>query len=106
MRVLFIVVTLGLFGPSALALAANHVVHQKGRMFASEFTTIKKGQQITFLNDDTVPHNVISVSPGNEFDLGSQPPGSSTDVTFTKPAKASTSAPSTRRMRRRQRVTE
>ena len=84
MRVLFIVVTLGLFGPSALALAANHVVHQKGRLFASEFTTVKKGQQITFLNDDTVPHNVISVSPGNEFDLGSQPPGSSTDVTFTQ----------------------
>jgi plastocyanin len=26
----------------------------------------------------------MSVSPGNEFDLGSQRPGTSTDVTFTK----------------------
>jgi plastocyanin len=34
------------------------------------------------VNDDTVPHNIFSVSKGNEFNLGSQAPGASTDVTF------------------------
>jgi plastocyanin len=29
-----------------------------------------------------VPHNIISTSTGNEFNLGSQPPGAATDVTF------------------------
>ena len=36
----------------------------------------------TFFNDDSVPHNIMSASKGNEFNLGSQAPGSSTDVTF------------------------
>ncbi|MDU6140814.1 plastocyanin/azurin family copper-binding protein, partial [Bradyrhizobium sp.] len=40
------------------------------------------GGAITFLNDDTIPHNIMSTSKGNEFNLGSQPPGASTDVTF------------------------
>ena len=84
MRVIAARVVLGLFGPSALALAANYTVHQKGRKFFSEITTVRKGQPLTFLNDDTVPHNVFSTSVGNEFDLGSQGPGSSTDVTFTR----------------------
>jgi plastocyanin len=44
--------------------------------------TIKKGEAITFLNDDSVPHNIMSASKGNEFNLASQPPGTSTDVTF------------------------
>src|SRR5450631_841705 len=83
MRMLPFVIALGLFGPSALALAASHTIHQKGRMFSSEVKTIKKGEPLTLLNNDNVPHNVMSVSPGNEFDLGSQRPGTSTDVTFT-----------------------
>jgi plastocyanin len=51
-------------------------------MFSSENATIKRGETLTFLNDDSVPHNIMSTSHGNEFNLGSQPPGSSTDVTF------------------------
>jgi plastocyanin len=84
MRVIPFVVALGIFGPSVLASAANHIVHQKGRLFSSGPTTVRKGEPVTFLNDDTVPHNVVSVSGGNEFDLGSQRPGNSTDVTFTQ----------------------
>lgn len=64
------------------ALAANLTISQKGRMFSSESVSIKKGATLTFLNDDSVPHNIISTSKGNEFDLGSQQPGASTDVTF------------------------
>jgi plastocyanin len=64
------------------ALAASLTITQKGRMFSSESVSIKKGATLTFLNDDSVPHNILSTSKGNEFDLGSQPPGASTDVTF------------------------
>jgi plastocyanin len=69
-------------GLSTGALAATQVIHQQGRAFSSESLTVKKGEAITFLNDDTVPHNVMSASTGNEFNLGSLPPGSSTDVAF------------------------
>jgi plastocyanin len=71
-----------LAGLSVGALAANQVVHQQGRAFSLESMTVQKGEALTFLNDDTVPHNVFSTSKGNEFNLGSQSPGSSTDVTF------------------------
>ena len=64
------------------ALAATEVIHQQGRAFSTENMTIKKGATLTFLNDDSVPHNIMSTSKGNEFNLGSQLPGSSTDVTF------------------------
>jgi plastocyanin len=46
--------------------------------------TVKKGEPILFNNDDSVPHNVVSKSAGNEFDLGYQAPGASTPVTFDK----------------------
>lgn len=78
-----------IIGASATAVAAAQTITQtlaiaqKGRMFSTAAITIKKGDAVTFVNDDSVPHNAISVSPGNEFDLGSQRPGTSTDVTFT-----------------------
>jgi plastocyanin len=69
-------------GLSAGALAANLTISQKGRAFSSETVTLKKGGTLTFMNDDSIPHNIMSTSTGNEFNLGSQPPGASTDVTF------------------------
>lgn len=69
-------------GLSAGALAANLTISQKGRSFSSESVTLKKGGTLTFMNDDSIPHNIMSTSGGNEFNLGSQPPGASTDVTF------------------------
>jgi plastocyanin len=68
---------------SAVALTSEQVIGQHGRKFSADSVTVRKGMALTFLNDDTVPHNVVSVSNGNEFDLGSQPPGTSTDVKFT-----------------------
>jgi plastocyanin len=79
LTLLILVVTTGL---SAGALAATQVIHQQGRAFSVESVTIKKGEALTFLNDDSVPHNIMSTSKGNEFNLGSQGPGSSTDVSF------------------------
>ena len=72
-----------LAGLSAGAFAATGTtITQKGRVFSSESVSIKKGAAVTFVNDDTVPHNIVSTSKGNEFNLGSQAPGASTDVTF------------------------
>jgi len=69
-------------GLSTGAFAATEVIHQQGRAFSAESVTVKKGDPLTFLNDDSVPHNIMSASKGNEFNLGSQSPGSSTDVMF------------------------
>jgi plastocyanin len=69
-------------GFSVGAYAATEVIHQQGRVFSSESLSVKKGDAVTFLNDDTVPHNIMSATKGNEFNLGSQAPGTSTDVTF------------------------
>ena len=69
-------------GLSAGALAGNQMIHQQGRVFGPDSISIKKGDALTFLNDDTIPHNIMSASKGNEFNLGSQGPGMSTDVTF------------------------
>jgi plastocyanin len=77
-----------LTGLSAGALAAKEVVHQQGRAFSVASVTIKKGEALTFLNDDSVPHNIMSTSKGNEFNLGSQQPGMSTDVTFSEAGEA------------------
>ena len=69
-------------GFSVGAYAATEVIHQQGRVFSAESLSVKKGDAVTFLNDDTVPHNIMSATKGNEFNLGSQAPGTSTDVTF------------------------
>lgn len=79
LSLLTLVITAGL---SVGAFAATQVIHQQGRAFSVESVTIKKGEALTFLNDDSVPHNIMSASKGNEFNLGSQAPGTSTDVTF------------------------
>jgi plastocyanin len=71
-------------GLSAGAMVGGQTIHQQGRMFSVDSVAIKAGESLTFVNDDTVPHNIASVSKGNAFDLGSQRPGVSTDVTFTE----------------------
>ena len=72
LAVLVLVISAGL---SAGALAANQMIHQQGRVFGPDNISVKKGEALTFVNDDTVPHNIISTSKGNEFNLGSQAPG-------------------------------
>jgi plastocyanin len=65
--ILFALVILS--GLSAGALAANQVIHQQGRVFSSESVTIKKGDALTFVNDDSIPHNIMSGTKGSEFNL-------------------------------------
>ena len=82
MRKLILFALVPLAALSAAAHAADQTIRQKGRMFSSESVSIKKGETLTFLNDDSVPHNIASTSKGNEFNLGSQTPGATTPVTF------------------------
>jgi plastocyanin len=82
MRTLSLLTLIILSGFSVGALAANQMINQKGRAFSTETIAVKKGSALTFFNDDNIPHNVMSVSKGNEFNLGSQMPGTATDVTF------------------------
>jgi plastocyanin len=71
-------------GFSSGAIAASKVVYQHGRAFSEELVVLKAGEALTFVNDDTVPHNIYSATRGNEFDLGSQAPGTATDIEFTE----------------------
>jgi|SRR3954467_1840386 plastocyanin len=82
MRTLALLTLVIVSGLSVGAFAATEVIHQQGRVFSAESIAVKRGGAVTFLNDDTVPHNIMSASKGNEFNLGSQAPGTSTDVTF------------------------
>lgn len=61
---------------------AEQVVHQSGRMFSTAALTLARSQPVLFVNDDTVPHNVVSTTKENAFDLGSQMPGTATPVSF------------------------
>jgi plastocyanin len=69
---------------TTVALAAERTIGQKGKAFSETAVEIKKGDALVFVNDDNVVHNLMSMSPGNEFNLGSIAPGLSTPVTFEK----------------------
>jgi plastocyanin len=84
MRLASCVVIAVVAAASCAAITGTKSVFQKGRAFSEELVVVNKGDTITFVNDDTVPHNIYSASRGNAFDLGSQTPGMATDVTFTE----------------------
>ena len=77
---------------AALLVAASdapqHVVGQKNKQFSTTAITIKRGESIQFVNDDTVTHNVFSKSEVNPFNLKLQPPGDAQHVRFARPGTA------------------
>lgn len=62
---------------------ADHVIRQRGRVFSVRTLFVSRGEPVEFVNDDTVPHNIMSSTAGNAFDLGSQLPGTATPVVFS-----------------------
>ena len=82
MKSFSLIVALGLASGSAVGLAAEKTISQKGRLFSEREVSLRTGETIVFLNDDTVAHSVLSTSVGNEFNLGAQLPGEATPVTF------------------------
>lgn len=72
---------------SSPAGATEFRVTQKGQQFSPRTLTIKTGDEVVFVNDDTGTHNVFSESAANSFDLKAQRPGASTRVAFPKAGK-------------------
>jgi plastocyanin len=72
---------------SGAALAAEHVVAQKNKAFSMKKLTVKVGDTVKFVNEDSFAHNVFSLSAPKSFDLGSFGNGGSKSVTFDKPGK-------------------
>jgi len=87
MKLMTLAAIVAFAGGCAAAVAAERSIGQKGRAFSESAITVKPGDTLTFMNDDNIHHNILSMSPGNEFNLGSQAPGTSTSVTFKTPGE-------------------
>ncbi len=70
--------------------AADFTVVQKDKAFSVRELTVKVGDQVTFVNNDTVNHNVYSETKGLEFDFV-QRPGRADTVRFAQPGVAEAS---------------
>jgi len=75
-----------LLGGAAQA-AEEHLVSQKNKAFSTKKMTIKVGDSVKFVNDDSFAHNVFSLSAAKSFDLGSFGNGGTKTITFDKPGK-------------------
>lgn len=64
------------------AYATERSIRQKGKVFSEAEVTIKKGETLLFVNDDSIAHNVLSTSATHRFNLGLMQPGNATPVTF------------------------
>ncbi|MBL4788855.1 MAG: hypothetical protein JKY60_07330 [Kordiimonadaceae bacterium] len=57
-------------------------VFQKGKSFSEKAITLKIGQELLFINDDKVAHNVYSMVNGAKVDLGLQRPNQEGIMSF------------------------
>lgn len=65
-------------------------VSQKDRLFLPRVLPVLRGAVVDFPNDDTVFHNVFSLSRTRPFDLDIYKPGTSKSVKFSKPGLVKT----------------
>jgi len=71
-----------LLGAASVALAATEIV-QKDKQFSEQAISVKSGDKVRFVNDDTVTHNITVVEPNGESRSGIvQKPGETSDVQF------------------------
>jgi len=78
-------ITLAILTASVAVQASENEVSQKNKTFSVKTLKIKKGDTVSFPNQDPFFHNVFSLSPAKTFDLGSYPSGETRKVTFDKP---------------------
>jgi len=71
----------------APAVKGEHkVIQQSGKKFVPGWAVVQRGTEIAFPNQDNIYHNVFSLSPGNQFDLGLYNSGGEPKShTFTEP---------------------
>lgn len=72
---------------SVSAQAAEHEIAQRNKAFTVKALKIKKGDTVSFPNQDPFFHNVFSLSPTKSFDLGSYPKGETKKIVFDKAGK-------------------
>jgi plastocyanin len=84
MSVLISCVVALVLGGGTLVNAPQHVITQKGRVFAPGSMTIKAGEEVVFQNDDTVSHHTYSATKGYEFNLETMKPGQKGSRPFAK----------------------
>jgi len=77
-----------LFASAPPAGAGEVVVAQKDKSFSRSEVSLRSGDRIVFRNDDSVVHNVYSVTPGFEFEIKTQLPGQSADERFSGQGEA------------------
>lgn len=63
--------------------AATFQMVTRGKMLIPHVLAIPAGSTVTFPNDDPISHNLFSLSPGNNFDLGLYRRGAGKQETFT-----------------------
>jgi len=82
-----LLVLAGLAAGLAAADAADFTVVQKDRAFSVKQLAVRIGDPVTFVNQDSVTHNIYSETKGLEFDV-LQKPGTSHTVRFAQPGVA------------------
>jgi plastocyanin len=97
---------LGMIAGCVTALAAERSISQKGKVFSEAELTIKKGDTLIFVNDDSITHNIFSTSAGNTFNIGAQAPGIATPVKFATAGEVSVLCAIHPRMQMAVKVTE
>jgi plastocyanin len=73
---------------AAPAHAGDVVVTQKYKSFGRSEVSVRSGDRVVFRNEDTVVHNIYSVSPGFEFEIKTQLPGQSSEERFVGAGEA------------------
>ena len=82
-------VILGLLIAVATAVGAGEVrVAQKDKSFSMREVTLKVNEPLLFVNEDSVTHNVYSVTKGMEFEIRTQQPGQSDTIRFPRDGEA------------------
>lgn len=70
---------------TGIAGAADFTVVQRNQEFSVRELEVRVGDRVTFVNGDTVTHNVYSETKGMEFEIELQPPGRKDTVSFARP---------------------
>ncbi len=76
-----------LYALSSALYADNLLVTQKNKSFSTTSLKAKVGDSVEFKNEDTVYHNIYSLSDTQTFDLGSFGPAEQRKVKLDKPGK-------------------
>jgi plastocyanin len=79
-----VIAVLGVLAPAAASWAAVQTIGQHDLMFSQSKIAIRRGDTVTFSNDDRVTHNISvrGAADGDTEDLGLQKPGVSVSHKF------------------------